>query len=360
MAKTDYGVNDAMAVQTWSKMLATEALKATAIKPLIGTDSSSIIHQKNETKSGGDKVTFGLRMQLNGDGVTEGQVLEGNEEALTTYADSVVINQLRHATRSEANDTISQQRVPFNIRAECKDGLVDWVAKRLSVSFFNQACGYTVQSSTLYTGLNAVTAPSANRQIWADSADAGHNGDEDLTSADIMKLEYIDYARERAKTATVPLRPVKINGEEKYVMYLHPYQVVDLRNDTSTGAWRDIQMAALSGGQISKNPLYTGALGEYNGVILREAFDVTQGVHSSTGAAETDVRRAVFLGAQSCALAFGSNFSTGAPYKWVEKFFDYENELGVSIKMLWGMKKTAFNSEDFGTIVVSTYAAAHG
>ena len=38
------------------------------------------------------KVTFGLRMQLSGAGVTENETLEGNEESLTTYSDSIYIN----------------------------------------------------------------------------------------------------------------------------------------------------------------------------------------------------------------------------------------------------------------------------
>ena len=44
---------------------------------------------------------------------------------------------------------------------------------------------------------------------------------------------------------------------------------------------------------------------------------------------------------------------------WVEELFDYQNQLGVSAGMIAGLKKTQFNSEDFGTITVSTYAAAH-
>ena len=52
-----------------------------------------------KVKQAGDKVTFGLRTQLQGDGVSEGEVLEGNEESLTTYSDAVVINELAHAVK---------------------------------------------------------------------------------------------------------------------------------------------------------------------------------------------------------------------------------------------------------------------
>lgn len=87
MATTTYGINDALAVKLWSKKLAVEVSKATAIAPMIGTSSNSIIQLKDETQKGaGDKVTFGLRRQLIGDGVSEGTILEGNEEALATLA----------------------------------------------------------------------------------------------------------------------------------------------------------------------------------------------------------------------------------------------------------------------------------
>src|SRR5690606_19045010 len=187
--------------------------------PLIGTSARSIIQKKTETQKGpGDKITFGLRMQLVGDGVSENEALEGNEEALTTFSDAVFINELDHAVRVPSNKKIDAQRVPFSLRSEAKDALVDWYAKRLSVSFFNQVCGNTAATSPKYAGLNAVTAPSATRHIYAGSA----SNDQGLTSADVFELRYIDYMKELAMTADPQIRPVRINGQDKYVCYLHP------------------------------------------------------------------------------------------------------------------------------------------
>jgi hypothetical protein len=39
--------------------------------------------------------------------------------------------------------------------------------------------------------------------------------------------------------------------------------------------------------------------------------------------------------------------------------FDYKARLGVSAGMIWGLKKTMFNSLDFGALTISTYAVAH-
>lgn len=131
MALSSWGVNDALAVKLWSKKLFVDALKDTSYQQFIGKSASSLIQVKDETSKGaGDKVTFGLRMQLSGDGVLEDGTLEGNEESLTTYSDSVTINQLRHAVRSSGK--MSEKRVTFSVREEAKEGLKDWWSNRLN------------------------------------------------------------------------------------------------------------------------------------------------------------------------------------------------------------------------------------
>lgn len=353
MALSSWGVNDPLAVKLWSKKLFVDALKDTSYQQFIGKSASSLIQVKDETSKGaGDKVTFGLRMQLSGDGVLEDGTLEGNEESLTTYSDSVTINQLRHAVRSSGK--MSEKRVTFPVRDEAKQGLQDWWTNRLDTSFFNQLCGYTTQTDTRYTGNVATLAPTTNRIKRA----GGVANDNSLTSTNIFNLNLIDACVEMAQTVSPTVRPIRVNGKEKYVMFLHPYQVYDMRTNTSEGQWLDITKAALQGGKTEGNAIYTNALGEYNGVILFANSRVTQGVNASNGTAVTTARRAVFCGAQAGVIAYGQD-GTGDNMSWVEELFDYENQLGVSAGMIFGMKKTQFNSEDFGTIVVPTYAAAH-
>ena len=372
MAVTTYGVNDALAKKTHAKVLSAEVLMATEIAPLIGESANSIIHLKTEPKKEkGDQVTFGLRTQLVGDGKTEGQLLEGNEEALTTYSDALVLTQLRHAVRVMGENTIDNQRILFNVRKEARAGLKDWYAKRMSIAFFLHAAGYTGAAFT-HRGMsvdpdkavfnlgNTITAPSSTRKVFA-AAGAGESNttDEGIESDDIFDLRMIDYAKELARTSAVPIRPVNVDGMEAYVAYLHPYQVVDLRTSTDTGQWMDFSKNAYNG-RGKDNPIFTGALGMYNGVILRESEDVPPGVNSSTAASISTVRRAVFLGAQAAAVGYGTNFGEGnTAYKWVEQDFDYENEFGVAVNCLMGMSKVVFNSVDFGAITMSSYAAAH-
>lgn len=352
MATTSYGVNNALAGKAWSKKLFVDALKKTYFEKFMGKTATSLIQIKDEVSKGpGDRITIGLRMQLSGDGVQGDGTLEGNEESLTTYSDNVYIDQLRHAVRSSGK--MSEQRVPFSVRDEAKSGLEDWWAGRLDAWFFNQLAGNTAVSDTRYTGNQAAVAPSTNRKVFVNGS-----ADESQTATYVFNLNLIDKCVERAGIYSPTIRPIKVNGEDKYVMFLHPYQVYDLRTSTSSGQWLDIQKAAMMGGQIDKNPIYTGALGEYNNVILHQAYRVPTGVNSSTGAAISTVRRAIFCGAQAACMAYGQK-DQGGEMSWVEELFDYQNQLGVSAGMIAGLKKTQFNSEDFGTITVSTYAAAH-
>lgn len=112
----------------------------------------------------------------------------------------------------------------------------------------------------------------------------------------------------------------------------------------------------MTGGEIVDNPIFDGSLGVYNGVILHSDTRVTQGVTS--GAAQSNTRRSVFCGAQAGMMAYGRD-NGPERFTWVEELFDYENELGVSAGMIWGLKKSVFNSTDYATIVCSSYAAAH-
>ena len=112
----------------------------------------------------------------------------------------------------------------------------------------------------------------------------------------------------------------------------------------------------MAGADSTKSPIYTGAIGEYNGCVLIESARVCTGVNSSTAAAITTVRRSVLCGAQAGVLGTGRDGGTPEKMNWVEEMFDYENQLGVSAGLIFGLKKTVFNSKDFATVTLPSYA----
>lgn len=359
MAATDFPVGHPLAVKLWSKKIAREALKETMASKFMGTSSNNMIQVFDDTSKGaGDKITVPLRMQLSGRGVGELDSLEGNEEALTTLNDSVFINDLAHAVRVKT--TIDAQRVPFSVREEAAQGIADWYADRLDQSIAYQLTGWSTITDQLYTGNNATIAPSSgtgnNRRhiIRQQDDETDHTTEASLSTSDTFSLKLLDRAVAIAKLTSPLIRPIQVGSQKYYVAFLHPLQVKDMRTATNTGDWLDIQKAAMTGGEVMDNPIFTGALGVYNGVVLHEW---TRLPTFATGASSTLTgARAVFCGAQAAAVAWGKGYSE-AP-KYIEENFDYERQMGFSVQTIMGAKKLQFNSKDFGTIVMSTVVTA--
>ncbi len=359
MATTAFGTNAVETNKVWAKLADAVALPKTSLGHAMGKGMSNIVEMRDELKKGrGDRVRYFLRQLATGDGVVHGETLEGSEESLDYQDDELYINQLRHAVRFE-NENISEQRVFLNVRMDGKNLLSEWLRDRFDRIYFNHLCGNTaienLAAPSKFNGFNTISDYDSTRTVRA----GGGANDQTLNSqsSNTFNLGLVDAAIERAKTADVPLRPINVNGQELYVMYLHPYQVTDLRDSDSQ--WYANMTAAMNGGSINDNPIFTGALGVHNGVVFIENNRVTQGVHSSTGVSQANVRRAVLCGAQACTMAFG-RYGSQDPEKlsWTEQRFDYDEEVGIAIKTIFGLKRNRFNGVDYGSIVVPTYAVA--
>lgn len=372
MASTRILLNDPKTVSLWSKYLRHEAPKATKIGSLISTSPNAIIHQMTEmNKSAGNNVTFSLRIAPHGRGVTEGETAIGNSEALTFLNDELYINELIHSIKVPNKGSIDQQRTMVNLRSEAAGGLKEWIANRMSIMFFIHVCGYTsskifidgrspVAVEPVYYGFNKPMEPTSERILRPDSTAA--TSDDKLTdkAKHKMTLALIDEAVTMAKTANPMIRPVNVEGSELYVMYLHPNQVHQLRTDAGNNQWTDITKHAYAG-LPSKNPIFKGSLGIYNGVVLREAHHVCNGVHGTTKEPVPEVHRAVLLGSQSCVIAYGRGSGPNT-YEINEEFKDLNRWYIMGMQTLIGMKKTRFRSndgkdyQDYGVIVVPTYS----
>jgi len=356
MAVTEFGTNSAQNVNIWSKLTMREALKATLIKKFLGTSKRAIFQRITDLeKSAGDTIKFDLLMQMTGAGVSGDNTMRGNEEALTYHQDTIVIDQLRNA---HAFKRMSQQRTIHDMRVDAKTNLADWHAGKLDSYAFRYLCGDTSIS-------HGQTGQAADQTHRINSGDVARTSsittdEAALGTNDQITLADIDYAKESAKTLTPPIRPTIIDGEEYYVVVLHPYSVTDLRLNVAGSSyitWPDIQMYANKRGLT--NPIFSGALGVYNKCILYESSRI----FNSTG----NVRRNLFLGAQAGVFAIGNAYDKvgqrGAGsnnlMSWYEKMDDYGNEKGIAVGLIFGMKKVRFNSLDYGAICISSYAATH-
>lgn len=364
MAATIIGVNDAQATRAWAKKLIIESLKETLTDKFVGKDDDSMIQVRDELKQGGQRITIGLRRRLTGKGTLGDAKAKDNAESLNIRNFSFDINQLRHNVN--VTGLMSQQRVTWNMRSEANSALKDWWSDRIDVGNINQLCGNTAQTDLEYTGLNAATAPSSTRWIYGGDASV----ESGLTDASYgFTLQMIDKMVTKARTASPAIRPIMVGGMKVYVLLLHPFQAYQLRTSMTEGNWAQIQQAALKGGLITKNPMFTGALGMWNGTLIFEDARMCFGdsdqanaeYHTDLGAASsstTNIARAVFCGAQALAWGIGRAETSPERMRWVEELDDGENSLTTYAGMIYGACKTRFDDVDFGTIVASTYSPA--
>lgn len=383
MAETVVATGDATAVVVYSHKLFMHAIRACTAAKLMAVgntpeNAQNYVQMFNDLAKGpGETIKYDLIPNIVGPGVLGDNVMAGQEVKWAAFQDSITINQQRQAQLLKGR--MSQQRVPYSMRDAAKISLANWWKEMFDIGLMNQLGGNTAQTDVSYTGLVAAVAPDSSHHIYASTATA----ESDLTSTSFnFTTSLIHKCVAKAQGGlTFPIKPVVINGMEiAGIMFLHPYQVRDLRTNFTAGEWGDIQKAAITGGQITGNPIFTGAIGVLGNVVLHQDSRVPWGdsaqnvVYDPATAANiahpcnlgaaangtTSVGRAIFVGAQAAAFAYGAADSIeGKPLRvrWYEELLDAGNQLRVTAGMVYAIKKTVFNSQDYGTIVVSTYAA---
>jgi len=201
----------------------------------------------------------------------------------------------------------------------------------------------------------SLVARSSGNIIYAGSATAKNN----MIADDKFSLTSIDKAVTKAETegggsdGVIRITPLRIDGVDKFVCLVHNYQEHDMRTSTTTGQWLDIQKAATTNNG-TKNPIFTGSLGEYRGVVLHKHNKVTR--FTDYGAGNVAAARAIFMGRQAMVAAFGSP-ANGLRFDWAEEWRDYKNRLGIATKCIVGLKRPQFNGNDVNSIVIDSAAA---
>jgi len=371
MAKTLVGVGDAKAIKRFSAFLAVDSSRKSYFnRKFMGqgeqaqTPLQTLPHLERDA---GDQISYDLVMQLKMKPVQGDSVLRGKEEDLKFYTDSLYIDQLRGGVNTGGK--MSRKRTLHDMRMIARDRQSDWWARLFDETLFMYLSGARginadFVEDTSFTGYagNAFVAPDSEHILYGGDASSKATVD----SADKLSLATIDKALSRAETmgggttGTPELQPCMIDGEPHYVLVMHPWQEYDLRTNTSTGQWLDIQKAA-AGAEGKANPIFRGGLGMYNNVVLHKHKGVIR--FSDYGAASPAVvkaARALFLGRQAGVVAFGSP-GTGLRFDWHEEMEDRENQVVITTSSIFGVKKTAFTidgtSRDFGVIAIDTAAA---
>lgn len=376
MSNTTMLTTDPNAIKLWSKMGWLNVGQNTAYGLAVKNGIIYFADELTGSSTKGDQITYSYVNKLNGIPVGEGGTLDGNEQGLNTGSFQIAINVTRIGVLNPNEDTIEQQRTNIKFEQTARKLLPKRHGELIDTAFFYHAAGANPNSFILngttwsgnnkvfVFGHNPIIAPTANRIIRA----GGAANDQSLTSSDRFSLDLVDYALEKDRTSDQPLERL---DDGTLMLFLSPEQAVDLKQDkTGSIQWYNAQLAAITGGKdnqfysnkVAGNP---GAryLGQYADVKLYEAPRVAYGVRSDTSAVITTVRRAVLMGKDAVTFAspFGSGLEGGdVPLKFKTQLKDYEYYKGIEARFMGGLKKnTPSNGEDVGTIVISTYAAAH-
>lgn len=324
--------NAALRPEIWRKALFADVRDNLYMSRFIGSSEQSMIQEFEDLKAQkGTNISFGLGTKLSGTGITADSALEGSEEAMTDYDEDVAIDQLRHAVRLTGR--LDEQRNAYDMRMSAKNRLADWWAERIDQELVDKLCGKTTS-----TFANTPTAAAASRAVFAGAA--GSIGA--ITTAMKMDTKVLDRAKQDAILASPKIRPLRINGKPYYVAILHPYDATNLRQDP---VWAQAQRDANIRGE--DNPIFSGALGVWNGIVVHEHEYVFR---TNDGSGSANVARNVLCGQQAAVIGWGESVS------WVEKSFDYGNSWGISVGAIFGCIKPFFNAVDYG--VITMYAAS--
>lgn len=373
MAMTNFGkllVNQQLA---WGRRIWRAARNTSfVLKHFTGESEDAVIQrvtELTETKKGTTAAVFTLVPDMEGDGTVGDNQLEGNEEELKAYDQTITFDQIRNANRLEGRMADLKSTVRF--RENSMNVLKNWLAQRLDELAFLTMSGVSYQFHTngatrvgsqfpLLDFAADVTPPTANRHYRYDkttgisAADTSSVAAEDLPTWDM----FVDL---KAIAEESFIRPTQTeDGLEFYTVFLHPRQMAALKKDT-----KFIEAMKFARERGQGNVLFkgTGMGGTASGIYIDGLNLVTyRNVYNTKGAAAgskwgggaVDGARALLVGAQALALA-----DIGVP-KWVEKDFDYDNSPGISVAKLIGFKKPVWRSaltgtvEDFSIICVDT------
>lgn len=366
MAYTQFSTSDSQTVKLWSNRIYREFVTDTGMLAAM-MDAGIVSRQEKTQNEAGDTVTISLLQKQEGYGLIGDQPATGQENALTYFTQQIAINQLRYPIMIPNTMTISQQRVVYDLPEDTYKVQMDWLAERAIISALYQMCGfnpttftwgglpYTGQQQLILQGMNSVSAPTSQRIFYPNGLTTELQVSTDTTAT--FKLSYIDQLEYMAETIQPYIRPISENSGIKYHLYVHNSIWTQMVEDTSA----PIQFRDIFGNWI-KDGKTTGTIArsfDYSQTRVFRSDKLPNGI--SAGVTLPNVRRSVFCGRDAAVMCLGRGYNDGNEvvpgFLIREDVWDIAQFRRVAINAIWGIKKTVFNGQDYGTIVIPNYTS---
>lgn len=353
------------------------------------------------SKGAGDEVDFDLINPIGGKPIMGERYAEGKGDRMDFSQDKLRINQTRKPI--SAGGTMTQKRTPHKLRSlarglaqnymqRLEDQLklvhlagargfaddIEWAVPKADDPDFAEIC------------VNKVKAPTRNRHFISTGSGIesvkASGGELAIASTDVMNIDLADALRTHLDSMPLPPPPVVFEGDQMAadaptrVLLCSSEQYTSFVRSTN---FRTLQASAMArAAQAKQNPLFMGEAGLWNGILIVKmpkpirfrAGDAYRYCASLTSETETEilipasfstthaVDRALLLGGQALAEAYGKARQTGNPYFWSEKELDHGDKLEVLVGMIAGCSKIRFEIEhgngklptDFGVMAIDT------
>ena len=373
---------------------ATLRLQTTAHKP--------IVRAMDLSKNMGDEITFNLLNPVSTKPIMGDRKAEGRGIGLGLTPDRLRINQARFPV--DLGGRMTQIRSPHDLRAlgrPVAQNLMDRYVDQSLLVHMAGARGFhhniewvvPLESDPDFADImvNQVRAPSKNRHFIADGTGIKgftvNAGEVDIQSTDLLKMDTIDAIRTTMEQIALPPPPVIFEGDKAAtdspirVLLVSPAQYSGFATDP---AFRQFQASAMArANQAGGHPLFMGEAGLWNGILIVKmpkpirfyAGDPIKYAASTSSETESvatvpaalgstfAVDRAILLGGQAVAEAFGSAEQSGIPFFWNEELLDHKNAKEIAIGTIRGVSKIRYAVDagnplpdvtDYGVTVIDT------
>ena len=361
-----------------------------------------IVRCQDLSKTAGDEVTFDLINPIGGKPIMGERYAEGKGDRMDFSQDSLRINQTRKPIN--AGGKMTQQRTPHQLRSLAQalgHNYMSRLEDQLSIVHLAGARGFAndiewavpLASDADFADIcvNTVKAPTRNRHFMSTGSGiepiAASGNEITIATTDVMNIDLVDALRTKLDSMPLPPPPVRFEGDQMSqdapmrVLLCSSEQYTSLVRSTNFRTW---QANAMARSNMAKgNPLFMGEAGLWNGILIVKmpkpirffAGNSLRWCPSTTSNTETAtdlvpaafgtsyaVDRALLLGGQALAQAYGKYRQSQGSYFFSEKELDHGDKLEILVGAINGRSKIRFDIDhgdskqftDYGVTVIDT------
>lgn len=306
LANVDYAIPE-----IWNAKLYVEAQRQMFFNKFEGPEGSGmpVIRKDDLSKQPGDVIHINTLYNLTGSGVTGGDTLQGNEEEIRLAQTDLTIDWWRHAV---AIDKRAKGRINFDFVVQAAQPLLSkTAAKKMDNAIFAL---FGTKTTALYAG------------------DASGTGS--LDASDIMSTKLLSKVKTYL-THKLAEPVMDSNGNSYFNIVISEFDEYNLKQDER---WIKAQQFAANRG--TDNPMFTGALGVWDGMIIF----VNQGIVIAANKS-----KCIAFGAESIFRGYGEMPT------FTGQVTDYGFKIGVGIEAIYGEALNDAVNTNFA--IVEAYAS---